>query len=65
MADEFDASAASEQLGALVKAAGDELRSSVPSPEPSPLFFTGLDGSVTDRSGRVLRGPLKPPKAKP
>lgn len=64
MADAFDAGAASQGLAALVKATGDDLRASVPPPERRPLFFTQPDGSVTDRAGKVLRGPLAPPKAK-
>lgn len=64
MAEEFDAGAESLRLSALVKATGDGLRSSVPPPEARPLFFTQPDGSVTDRAGKVLRGPLAPPKSK-
>jgi hypothetical protein len=60
MPDEFDGQAAA----AGVAAALDQIRTAAEkvktAEEREPLFRTLTDGSLVDRNGQVIRGPVKP-----
>ena len=60
MSDEFDGQVEAQSLAALVKAASDAVRSEAPPSLPAPLFRQLDDGTIVNRNGQVVRGPIAP-----
>jgi hypothetical protein len=61
MAEEFDASAVSNQLKQVLISTADDVLPLLPPAKPQPLFHTLQDGSVTDAKGNVIKP--APPQA--
>lgn len=64
MADEFDGQVEAQSFASLVKAASDALRSEAPPSSPAALFRKLDDGTIVNRNGQVLRGPIAPLESK-
>lgn len=64
MADDFDGQVEAQSLAALVKAASAAVRSVAPPSLPAPLFRQLEDGTIVNRNGQVVRGPIAPLETK-
>jgi len=64
MADEFDAKVEAQSLASLVSTTSAALRSEAPSSPQAPLFRQLDDGTIVNRNGQVVRGPIAPLEVK-
>jgi len=65
MSDEiFDADAAAVGLTATLAGVRGQLVGRLPAPDPRPLFTRKADGTVLNRAGQQVRGPIEELPAK-
>ncbi|PYU75813.1 MAG: hypothetical protein DMG49_02360 [Acidobacteria bacterium] len=64
MADEFDGQAEAESFASLVRDTSNAVRSEAPTSSAAPLFRKLEDGSIVNRNGQVIRGPVAPLEGK-
>ena len=64
MADAFDGQVEAQSLASLVKSTSDAVRSVAPPSSPAPLFRQLDDGTIVNRNGGVVRGPIAPLESK-
>lgn len=64
MADDFDGQVEAQSFASLVSTTSAALRSEVPPSLPAPLFRQLDDGTIVNRNGQVVRGPIAPLEVK-